>query len=207
MRRAAVTIAAGLACGPAGPLETPLATTPAEATPSEDATVQEFEAVVRVDERPGGKKFQGVWLERDGGERWVVAYRPEGWLRAFEGRRVRVTGEVYQPFGQAIAATHFRVATLRIVGQEPDAHLVSAGPARALVGEFAERVGAPGTKLEGERYTVFVAGGTEYLLAGAPEDARPGARVKIEARAVEPSPYAAHRGGEHLWVLTVAPAE
>lgn len=219
-----VTLAVGLgvACNPAAPVEAPVsgepspaapreaeAKPPAAAAPTDDAKQPEgFAAVVRVDAKPGGKKFQGVWLERDDGERWVVAYRAEPWLVAFEGRRVDVTGAVYQPTGQAILATHFRIETLRLAGPESDAEFVAALAELRLSGTFKERVGESGTKLEGERYRVFEADdGAVYLLANYPERGEPGVAATVRARVVELSPYTAHRGGTYLWVLDVRPLQ
>ncbi|MCY1009770.1 hypothetical protein OV079_30250 [Nannocystis pusilla] len=175
--------------------------------PPEKPVADEFTATVRVDAEPGDKKFQGVWLERDDGVRWVVAYRPEPWLAAFEGQRVQVTGAVYQPEGQAILAPHFRVETLRLApGATTDAPFVAVLAERRLAGTFQERVGGPGTKLEGERYLVFEADdGTAYLLANAPAGGDSGRAATVKARVIEMSPYVARRGGPYLWVLDVEP--
>ncbi|MFT3775729.1 MAG: hypothetical protein QM820_61060 [Minicystis sp.] len=173
-----------------------------------DDRLERFEAVVRVDAQPQDKKFQGVWLERGDGEKWVVAYRPEGWLRGFEGKRVSVAGERYEPQGQAIMATHFRVHTIRVLDERAvDApFFVEVGPERKMAGRFVERVGEKGTKLEGEKYTVFEADdGVAYGLANAVE-ATAGVRVRVRARPVVVSPFVARRGGPSLWILDVAPA-
>ncbi|MFY0540567.1 hypothetical protein [Nannocystis pusilla] len=119
---------------------------------------------------------------------------------------MQVTGTVYQPQGQAIMATHFRVETLRLA--DPDAtttaHVVAVFAERRLAGKFQERVGGPGTKLEGERYLVFEAeDGTAYLLANVPVGGEPGRAASVKARVIEMSPYIARRGGTYLWVLDV----
>jgi len=187
----------------AGPRAEPPSAGPLAAAPAAGS----FEALVEIDAAPGYKAFQGVWLVRDDGERWVVAYRPEPWLREFEKQRVRVTGERYTPEGQAIMVPHFRVHTLKRVegnGQDPapGADILEVGPEQRLEGVFEDRVGAPGTKLEGEPYRVFAAsGGKEFLLANTPEDVKIGQKTTIRARAVELSPYVARRGGPYLWVL------
>lgn len=195
-----------MACNLGALVESPTSTQSSSVHQASRQAGEQFNAVVRIDAQPGGKKFQGVWLERDDGERWVAAYRPEPWLKEFEGRRVRVTGWVYQPQGQAISATHFRIETLRLAGPEAaaDAQVVAVLAERRLSGTFQNRVGEPGTKLTGESYGVFAADdGVVYLLANDPEDGRPGRAASVRARVVELSPYVAHRGGTYLWVLKV----
>jgi len=204
------------ACSPApanAPASAPAPSTTPASLPTSAALArpqESFEATVQIDPKPGDKAFQGVWLAREDGERWVIAYRAEPWFQPFEGQRVRVTGERFIPEGQAIMAPHFRVDTLRRVDEgkaDPSASpVIGLGPEQQLEGVFEDRVGAPGTKLEGEPYRVFTAsGGESFLLSHAPEDAQPGRRVLIRARAVELSPYMARRGGPTLWVLEVEP--
>lgn len=168
-----------------------------------------FEAVVRFDEKPSGKKFQGVWLERKDGERYVVAYRPQAWLRGFEGRSVKVTGSTYEPQGQRISATHFRIDTLK-VERRGEGPILEVGPERTLIGNFKSVSGSPGTKAEGSTWWVFVtAEGAEYEVEGAPEKAtlKAGA-AKIVARVVEPDmSFVARRGGPCVWVLEIEAAE
>lgn len=206
MRGIVVSVALVIACGVRAPVTS-------QADPEQSAEEvrvdQGFEAVVQVDAEPGGKKFQGVWLEREGGARWVVAYRPEGWLVGFQGRKVQVTGETYAPEGQAIAATHFRVETLRVAeagrGLGP---LLAVGPERALVGEFKRRTVSRGAMNEGQQYLTFAAeGGATYLIEGASAEVREGVPVRIVARVVEPDwSYTARRGGDYIWVIKVEPA-
>jgi hypothetical protein len=209
-----------LACGAGLPAEAPKSApdpaTPVQGAPAapvvqapatKEAPVDDgFEAVVRIDEKPGGKKFQGVWLERPDGERWVVAYRPEEWLRSFEGRTVRVTGETYQPKGQAISATHYRVRTLQVADKKGGhGPLFGMGPEQTLRGKFKQKKVPRGAKNEGDLYWTFVAAdGADYMLEHIPEGVVDGAAVEIVARAVEPDwSYMARRGGDYLWVLAV----
>jgi hypothetical protein len=115
---------------------------------------------------------------------------------------VQVTGERYQPEGQAIMAVHVRVHTLALVDDDGSAELVGLGPERELRGRFEERLVPDGAKGAGERYVVFVADGAEHLLASEPP---PGmtllAPATIRAREATMSPYVARRGGPYLWVL------
>lgn len=171
----------------------------------EAPVVDGFEAVVRVDEKPGGKKFQGVWLERADGERWVVAYRPLEWLKLFVGRTVRVTGETYQPFGQAIMATHFKIATLAVTDKQGGlGPLLGVGPEVTLAGKFVETKGEVGTKSEGSTWWTFVAAdGASYEIEGTLEEIAAGAATVV-ARKVEPDwSYAARRGADFLWVIEI----
>ena len=62
-----------------------------------------------------GKGPQGVWVYHRDERPIVLSYRPLHWLREFHERRVRVTGEFYEPTGQALLAPHFRVATVELV--------------------------------------------------------------------------------------------
>lgn len=181
----------------------------AQKTEAEAPVDDGFEAVVRVDAKPGGKKFQGVWLERADGERWVVAYRPEAWLRVFEDQKVRVIGETYEPPGQRISATHFRITTLRTVerGRGP---LLAVGPEQTFTGNFKRVAGGAGTKSEGSSWWTFVAAdGATHEIEGTPEKAEivEGKAVTITARRVEPDmSYTARRGAESwLWVVRVDP--
>lgn len=208
------------ACGaPPAPVQEPQPASPAkveapaaakeETKPeTKEAPVAEgFEAVVRVDAKPGGKKFQGVWLERKDGERWVVAYRPEAWLRRFEGRTVRVTGATYQPFGQAINATHFKIATLAVAERQGGVGpWFGVGPELTLQGKFVQATGGPGTKAEGSTWWTFVtgAGKTFEVEGSAEEKIEAGVVVQVVARQVEPDmSYVARRGEDALWILKI----
>jgi hypothetical protein len=178
----------------------PVAPTPPVARRTD--TDEEMLATLRIDEKPGGKKFQGVWLERDDGEKWVIAYRPEGVWRPFEGKRVRVRGETYVPRGQAINATHFRVEWLAVARDDDKTQeLVVVNVERAYSGSFEEFAWPAGSKLSGEKTTVFSSEGKQYFLANRPETITLGKAVEVRAREVVPSPYVARPGGPFLWIL------
>lgn len=166
--------------------------------------MEQVEATVRIDAEPGGKRFQGVWLELAGGLRWVIDYRATEIWRSFENERVTVTGHHWQPMGQAIQAMHFKVATMQFA--DPPSRAVpyrSLGPEQVLRGAFVEHVWPAGTRREGEVETEFhTDDGDSYELAGG-QPARPGA-VAIVARELEPDPtYAATTNGPKLFVLGV----
>jgi hypothetical protein len=191
--------------GPSEPAPPPVKTPPRMDPATTDTNLEELDAIVEIDEKPGGKKFQGVWLVQDGGERWVISYRAEPWLREFEGLRVHARGERYTPEGQAINATHFRLAEMRVI--DPQARLslfVEVGPERTLTGVIREEVGAPGTKSEGERWHVLDSESDgRFMLVNTPEGIVLEQRIAVRARSIVFSPFVAHRGGPALWVLDV----
>lgn len=173
----------------------------------------EVRATVRIDAAPGGKKFQGVWLELPGEEvvprsgRWVIDYRATEIWRSFENEEVVVTGSHYQPFGQAINAPHYKVATMRFAhAPRRSVPLRSIGPEQLLRGEFVDQAYPPGARRAGEPQRTFVTDdGATYGLASGSAEPEPGP-VAITARAVEPDPaYAADTGGPKLFVIRVHP--
>lgn len=171
--------------------------------------MQTLRATVEIAEKPGGKKFQGVWLIDDQGVRHVISYRPDPWWRPFDGLQVEASGHAYTPRGQAIMAAHFRVEELRVVEPGPDDALVSISAERELTGTFTGYTWPEGTKLGGETMTVFrTEDGAQYWLHHVPE-AVPALDVpmRIKAREVEPSPFVARPGGPYLWVIEAKPAQ
>ena len=180
---------------------------PVATPPPPDVAVEPLTTVtatLRIDANPGPRKFQGVWLERPDGERWIVDYRDRGLWRGFDGATVAVTGYCYQPFGEAINARHFAVETLRH-SSERDVRgpYVSLGPERTLTGQFSTRTAPPGSKLAGSPPEhVFVADGTTYALANK-ADAGEGAATVIARLLVVNLAYAATADEERLWLVDV----
>ncbi len=171
----------------------------------EDPPAQQLEATVRVDAAPSAKHFQGVWLELADGARWVIDYRATEIWRGFADQAVTVTGHRWEPQGQAIHATHFRVATMRFAA--PPSHAVpyrSIGPVQLLRGSFVEHVWPAGTRRAGDVEQQFrTDDGDSYDLAGGPTEAGP---VAITARVVEPDPsFSATTGAPKLFVIRVHP--
>src|SRR5262245_48072387 len=76
-------------------------------------------ATLRVDPAPGPKHFQGVWLEVENGKRFVIDYWARSLWRGFDGSEVIVKGDCYEPFGEAINATHFRVDEMKFAMPMP----------------------------------------------------------------------------------------
>ncbi len=181
-----------------------------ETTPKPAA--DEVRATVRIDAQPGGKKFQGVWLELPGTSevlprsgRWVIDYRATEIWRSFEDADVIVTGEHYQPFGQAINSPHYKVATMRFA--RPPSRTVplrSIGPEKVLRGAFVEHVWPPGTRHAGDVERSFTTDdGATYGLAAGSADPKTGPAA-ITCRDVEPDPaYAADTGGPKVFVIRV----
>lgn len=175
----------------------PVAPTPP--TPREN-TGDAIRATLRIDAKPGGKKFQGVWLEREDGEKWVISYRPDELWRGFQDKLVQVRGAIYQPRGQAIRATHFRVEWLAIVDDD-STDLVEVKEERTYAGQFEEHVWPAGTKLAGEKTPVFQSDGRTWFLANRVDPLQLGQKVEVRAREVVPSSHVARPGGPFLWIL------
>ncbi|HET9484558.1 MAG TPA: hypothetical protein VFO79_11430 [Xanthomonadales bacterium] len=151
-----------------------------------------------------------MWLEFADGKRWVVDYRPRTPWTWFADQEVVVTGECYEPFGQAIGANHFRVDELRFAtpparGTVP---VLALGAARKLRGKLEERGFPAGSKLAGSSERVFVEdGGTTYGIAGVENDAWPdaGKPVRVTVREVTPDmAYMAQTGGPTIWIFATA---
>ncbi len=201
-----------------------------EPTPEKPAAA-EVHATVRIDAEPGGKKFQGVWLELPGTEviprsgRWVIDYRATEIWRSFENEEVIVTGKHYTPVGQAINSPHYKVATMRFAHRPSrSVPLRAIGPEQLLRGAFVEQVWPAGTRRAGDVDRTFTTDdGRSYGLAtgsaapevgpgvGSPANPAPGRLYgpgprAITCREVEPDPaYAADTGGPKLFVIRVHP--
>lgn len=165
---------------------------------------EEFTATVRIDAQPGGKRFQGVWLERDDGERWVIDYRPRDCWRPLEDLQVHAIGSTYTPPGQAITATHFEVSMLTVIDPSPEARLVAVGPEKTLSGTVLTESGSAGSKSEGSSWLVFRSeDGVSRTLYNPSMLGTLTGSVTLTGRSVELSPYAAHIAGPQLCILTV----
>ena len=168
--------------------------------PSPDATP----ATVRVDPEPSGtKKFQGVWLERKGGERQVIAYNTRSIWAQFDGKEVLVTGQVYQPPGQSISAEHFRVNTLTVADPQNAGLYTGVGPSQEMTGKIEVETGTPGSKMGGETWRTFNTGSMSFQLANPSAFKQWKGTFVIQARSVNRSPFTAHMPGPTLWVESV----
>jgi hypothetical protein len=167
----------------------------------------ERRATVRIDAAPGGKAFQGVWLEFAADKRWVTDYRARELWKPFENREVLVTGTCYRPFGQAITATHFRVDRMRFVKPERGhALILELGPEQMMKGSFVLHQFPPGSKRADSPMVMFRdEGGTEYIIAGASGDVPAvGTAARIKTREVVPDlSIMAQTDGPNIWILDV----
>jgi hypothetical protein len=79
-----------------------------------------YEGTLVIDLIPSwGKSLQGTWL-KTADAKYVLSYRPIHRFRQFHRRRVRLTGEPYDPRGQHLMTQHLRVHEVELVdGQEP----------------------------------------------------------------------------------------
>lgn len=200
-----------IGCTPASPPansdpdpEPPAVPEPPEA-PAQAPEIVTLRAKVDIDDKPGGKKFQGVWLVTEDGNRHVISYRADPWWLGFEGRTVDATGKPYTPRGQAIMADHFRVEQMIVVEPTVDDPLIMITDEHELEGKFTYYEWPKKTKLAGSKALVFEGTtGKRYWLAERPEPPPPvDEHVTIKARIVEPSNFVARPGGTYLWVVEV----
>jgi len=195
------------------PPPTPLENVPDPGAPPVTPPVAEpLLATVRIDAEPGAKRFQGVWLERAGGARWVIDYRAGPLWRSFENAAVKVTGHCWspEPEAQAISAPHFEVATMTFASAPSKASpLIELGPERVLRGNLVSESAPAGSKLAGSSELVFRdAAGTTYRVHGSNSKLGYPRAVTIMARTVVASPaYTALPSGERLWIASVHDAD
>ena len=162
------------------------------------------DVTVEIDSAPGAKKNQSVWLVSTDGSKVLISYQPTPLWRLYAGHRVHVTGTYYTPEGpQALGAQHFRVGTLLVADQQGMADPIAFGDVQEYAGTWGLEHGVPGSKSQGSSWPTFShAGGLTYQIMNPPKAKdRPPGQVTIRARAVERSPFVAHRGGPTLWVV------
>lgn len=87
-------------------------------TPLSDARADTYEGIFDIDRSHGGKALQGSWLETPRGQRYILSYRPMPEHLDKLEKRVVVRAAVYDPCGQAIAAEHLQVASIRLADGE-----------------------------------------------------------------------------------------
>lgn len=171
-----------------------------------------YEAIVRVSKEADSKEkrlvFRGVHLDRAGKGSEVASYVADELWRDFDGQRVWVKSEAYQPEGRAIGGEHVRVIELALVDDSTVRRYVGFGAGKTMQGELHKVTGDKGTKSEGETSIVFVdAAGTSHTVLNTTDrgDKKPieTGRVKIVARSVELSKFAAHRGGPAIWITSL----
>ena len=171
--------------------------------PLATAQLDEFTATLHIDPQPSGKKFQGVWLEREDGERWLIDYRPRDCWQPFNDTTVAVTGSTYEPHGQSISATHFQVASLQRTDEVFSADLIALGPQQTLTGTLHTEHGAPGSKSEGASWATLVTQTRTWMLYNPSRLEGATGTVTVEAREVAYSRYVARADGPTLCILNV----
>lgn len=163
-------------------------------------TIEFFEATVRIDAQPGGKQFQGVWLDRDGGTTYLVAYRPQPELAALEGQRVEVAGrrKYPGPMTQHVQADHFELDHIAAVPSDAPSF---TGDAQTLEGTVELPDGGK------SRVLVMLVGAddSETILryGRTPAwEALAGKRVRVTGRPFVPG-HPQQASGPHLWPDTL----
>lgn len=186
------------------PNDAPPAASDPTAPQAADASgdLESFEATVEIDDQPGGKRLQAVWLV-SGKTRRVIDYRANEWWKPFDGRKVKATGASYSPEGQAISADHFRVHSLELLDPTPDDDLWMVSKQESFTGAFVTQTWPKQSKLGGETATIFRSDeGEDFWLHDATAiTIELDKSVTIKARRVEPSNFVARPGGPYLWVL------
>lgn len=164
-------------------------------------------ATVHVRPSDPGHGLLLVVLAADDGTEWLASYEADALWKELADRRVFVTGDRYEPAGQALVMPHLRVETVRVVKPTPEDAIVEIGRERTFRGRFAVYTWPEHTKLAGESSTRFFDDdGKSYPLANTPApQAAVGGAVEVRGRLVTPSSFSAHEGGPFLWVLGVAP--
>lgn len=178
-----------------------IAQPPADPPPKQQTTQVRIEGVVKIGEPDPRHRVTPVEIVEDGGKRWLASYQADELWKAFDGRRVEAEGETYVPEGQAILLPHVRIERWRIPKPGSDDPIVSVGPPVKMHGKLGPNPAPPGSKAAVETSPHFLEdGGKSYPIAhGTPGEL--GKTVEIEARLVELSPFGAHIGGPHLWIL------
>ena len=174
--------------------------------PEQDAQ-QELEVLlarVEIDDAPSHKRFQGVWLVTEDGQRHVIDYRARPWWLPFDGRRVQAKGVHYSPFGQAISAPHFRIELMTVIEPTVDDQLVSITGEQTLEGQLEVFEWPKQTKLADEQEVRFATGEHSWPLYERPDPLPElGKPLTVKGRIVELSPFAAHIGGGQLWIAEI----
>ncbi len=107
----------------------------------------EIEALFVIDPVAGSKRLQPESLTLDGGERWIVAYRPIRSHFPYADRRVVVRGRPYRnpPEQQSVVATHFELRSIELapgeLPREPPPAELPAPPLVRTRPEFEARRG------------------------------------------------------------------
>jgi hypothetical protein len=149
------------------------------------------------------KQFLGVRLRTGDSYPYILSYQADALWRAFDGKRVVVTGERYEPAGQALIGPHFRPSSWRLENPGDADTLVGVGPEETLRGTFKHHSWPAGSKLAGETDVAFSSRGESYQLMNAPEPLPFDRTVEVKARRVEYSRFVSRAAVSMLWVYEV----
>jgi hypothetical protein len=150
-----------------------------------------------------GKQFLGAVIECADGKIWLIDYSEQSPFHAFADRQVLVSGEPYDPEGQALIGWygrevgHFRVSTLRLIEITPDTQLVGIGTRHELSGRF-ER--GASDRLE-STLSFVTEKGDSFLVFNDPVGMTVGRSVEVLAYPVQPSPSISRSSEEYLWII------
>jgi len=139
-----------------------------------------------------GKSLQGEWLHRDDEESLLLSYRPVYNHRQFHERRVRVTGEFYEPTGQRLMAEHFRVHDIDLLeGQRPRDVTEGKLPSPTVVETESDLSELDETLLEVHKFVVAFGNLEEhpdsYSIAERQLTLEDGTSVRTDVRSRAPS--------------------
>jgi hypothetical protein len=206
MRKASLLVLL-LACGKttaAPTVQTESPSPQASAKPADDQRIT-ITGKVHLAGKDPTHNVTPVEIEADDGTRWLASYHTDDLWKEFDGRRIVATCVKYVPEGQALVLPHVRVEKWRLEKATFGDLLVDVGPEITLRGKFEVRPdGPPGSKGAESKGPHFVedSGKVHPVAHGTPPEM--GRAVEIKARFVELSPFTAHVGSPHLWVLSVS---
>lgn len=177
-------------------------------TKAESPPAGAFEGILTVSKaNPAEHRMQffGTTLQDTHNTTWVLGYQRDPLFVGFDGFRVLIAGDTYEPMGRAISGKHIKVKWIKLIDQSNEAKnapIVEVWEEKTYEGELQQSQGPVGSKSEGETLTYFVTkDGTHYWLMNRPEKMPLRTPTTIRARRVEPSLYVTRHGGQYLWVV------
>jgi hypothetical protein len=194
--RNAWILAVVVACG-----KTTAAPPPEAPPPKQDEAHVTITGIVKILPEDPRHKVTPVEIVEDDGKTWLAEYIADDLWKEFDGRRIVAEAVKYMPPGQAIMLPHVHVEKWHVVKPKIGDDIVDVGPLRKLHGKFGKNPAPPDSKAAlSTSPHFFEDGGESYPIAhGTPGEI--GKPIEIQGRLVELSPFSAHVGGPHLWIL------